>query len=513
MCSPEDSLARVAAIAKGIASARAIARAITIATAAARGWRVGCLVLLVPATAALAAPGDLGAFRFRAAVVVEHPGAFLELALPPAVYARSRQHDLRDLRIVDSKGEQVPFALPPARAVVQAVDLQRDAALYALPARPAANGEWPSPLEVTIVGDHVRVRRSGPAATLAAAASGGWLIDLGERRADEPSARSLRLDWSGPAEFSAAYRIESSDDLQHWQGVGSGQLMALPSPAGALTQPVVELGAPARFVRLLWADAATAPRITAVHAVRPERTTVALDPPSALTFAPGAMPVGKGSPSGVDVDAARALHFDLGGVLPLVEIGLRFASGSRIAPVRLQGRDTAEERWRDLGQAVFYRLERDATVSRSPDLALLASVRYVRVLPDPRSAALDPAQTTLAVQAQLAHAVFVAQGVPPYALLTGSSDAVDGALPIAALVPQLDTERARFGRATLGAFVEVESAARAADAVERQAERRPWLLWGVLLIGVAALGAMVWRLTRSDGSSTAAVADVPPSPD
>ncbi|MBV9891810.1 MAG: hypothetical protein JO090_13105 [Rhizobacter sp.] len=40
-------------------------------------------------------------------------------------------------------------------------------------------------------------------------------------------------------------------------------------------------------------------------------------------------------------------------------------------------------------------------------------------------------------------------------------------------------------------------AARAADDVSRRARVGPWLLWAVLVVGVAALGALVWRLARS----------------
>ena len=63
-----------------------------------------------------------------------------------------------------------------------------------------------------------------------------------------------------------------------------------------------------------------------------------------------------------------------------------------------------------------------------------------------------------------------------------------------ALVPALEAERARFGRAELGAWSEQAEVARAADAAQRLAALRPWLLWAVLLTGVAGLAFMVWRL-------------------
>ena len=64
-------------------------------------------------------------------------------------------------------------------------------------------------------------------------------------------------------------------------------------------------------------------------------------------------------------------------------------------------------------------------------------------------------------------------------------------------MPQLDSERPRFGHATLGEFSVDQAAQQAAEQALRQARVRPWLLWGVLLVGVAGLGALVWRLARS----------------
>ena len=64
-------------------------------------------------------------------------------------------------------------------------------------------------------------------------------------------------------------------------------------------------------------------------------------------------------------------------------------------------------------------------------------------------------------------------------------------------MPQLDVERARFGRGELGAFGADASVARTVARSEAEERWRPVLLWGVLLAGVAVLGALVWRLARA----------------
>jgi hypothetical protein len=220
---------------------------------------------------------------------------------------------------------------------------------------------------------------------------------------------------------------------------------------------------------------------------------VALDAPTELSF--------EGMPSAKDTKetntaAVRGVDFDLGGPLPIAGIDLQWTSGTHVAPVRAWGRTRTDEAWRELGSAVFYRLDRQGAVSTSPTWALRTNVRYLRLVPDERAAALDAAQVRLRLQAELAHLVFATQGQPPYRVLVGSADASAAALPIAALVPSLADERSRFGSAAVGDWSEIAAAAKRDDAKQREAALRPWLLWAVLIGGVAVLAFMVWRLTR-----------------
>jgi len=465
--------------------------------------RVCCALALLCSTAVAAVAADDAAYRYSAPITVESSAAFVQLPLPPGAYAHAAQPSLQDLRIVDARGERVPFALlAPRAADVQSVEQQRPATLYPLPAKPSANGTWTSPVEVQVQGDRIRVIGKGKASSPAGPArSGGWLIDLGERGRDDPPPQSLKLQWSGPAEFTAGFGFETSDDLRSWRHGGQGQLLALASPSGALTQPSVVLpGNAGRFVRLVWADAANAPAVTGAAVVAARARSQVLDAPTKLTFATSTEPVAAHAPD--DPARSRSLHYDLGGVLPVQQVDLRLGQGTRVVPARLQGRSKSDEPWRDLSGAVFYRLERGGETSTSPPLALHTTVRYVRVVPDARAAAPEASTTQLVVQAQLASLVFATQGQAPFALQAGSSRAAPSALPVGTLVPALDDERARFGRATLGAWGEVAAVARAEEQQQRVAALRPWLLWSVLIVGVLALGAMVWKLAREKPPSS-----------
>jgi len=442
-----------------------------------------------------AAHADEAALRFSAPIEMHRAAAFVQLPLPASAYAHSQQAGLNDLRVIDARGERVPFALLGPRANEAKTDERsRPAVLYPLPPRPAAGGTWPSPAEITVDGDRISVKRQGGAAGRVDPHSAGWLLDLGERRPKEPAPQSLKMQWSGPAEFSVAFDFEMSDDLRAWRPGGSGQLMALASASGALTQPRVMLPTqPGRFIRLVWSDSRSAPLLTGAQVVVEKQRSVAVDVPTELRLAASPEPAGK---TPLDEASKRALHFDLGGLIPVVQVDLLLAPGTHVAPVRVQGRQRVDAPWQDIAPGVFYRLERGGNVNTSPPLSVLTRVHYLRLVPDERAAALDAAQTRLIVQAQLGTLVFANQGQAPYRLLVGSATAPAGALPATTLVPALDEERPRFGQATLGEWSEVTEVARQAEAQRRRAALRPWLLWSVLLAGVGSLAFMVWRLMR-----------------
>jgi hypothetical protein len=99
-------------------------------------------------------------YRYAAPIEIVQPAPFVELAAAgrglracgaarPARPARRRRvRRARALRLARSR----PAAAPGER--------QREAMLFPLPPRPSGNATWPSPVEVTVDGDRIRVRRS-----------------------------------------------------------------------------------------------------------------------------------------------------------------------------------------------------------------------------------------------------------------------------------------------------------------------------------------------------------------
>lgn len=497
--------------------------------------RLGGIVATLAVTVAAATsptPSETLPQRHRASITVEQAASFVRLPLTPQVYALSGAglSELADVRVLDAAGQRVPFALLGPRAdAVEQRQTWRDAKPWPLPPRAKSSDSLASPLQLSVEGGRLTVRPGGSTSAGAAkpmATAPGWLIDLGERTKDQAAPTQLQLQWAGPTEFSASFILEHSADLKQWAGAGSGQLMALASGGAALTQPDVALPAGVqRFVRLVWSGAGPWPSINGARVAMPAVQRTVLDTPHTLSVAPSAEPKGTHSDAHSQAPgAARALHFDMGAALPLVQLQLKLP-GTRVMPAQVQVREREDERWMPLAGTVFYRLERAAAspapavapaaavgasssaagasgasnvtlASESPPLTLNRRVRYIRLLADERAGAQSAEGVHLQAQVQLASVVFAAQGKPPYALLVGAEKTEIGALPLTTLVPEAEQERERFGRASLGAFTEVAAAVAQARQDALKAQARPWLLWGVLLAGVAGLAFMVWRLMR-----------------
>ncbi|MFN0186430.1 MAG: DUF3999 family protein [Aquabacterium sp.] len=464
------------------------------------------------ATALAAAPtADPPRYRHQALLSIERPAPFIELAVPVAVLGAARQPGAADIALQDSTGRALPFAWLPARVVAAAPrETVQDVALFAWP-RPQVDRPLPSTVRLRVEGGRIDVQAASGATHTAAQPAAGWLIDLGERKADAPRATALRLQWPDAAvPFTAGFALQDSTDLRQWRPIGGGHVMALRGPAGGAgpSQPRVALPADgARFVRLSWDAGAAPPPLRGAQAVFESAAEPTREAPLVLTPKPVPAPTqtastGPGAAAADAAEAARAarsVHLDLGAALDLQSLTLRFAAGNRVVPVQVQSRLDAQQPWRDEQSTVLYRLERSGgQVDVPPALALATRARWLRVLPDERAGPLDGAALQIEVQARQPRLVFVAQGAPPYRLKVGAAGLpASPALGIEQLVPKLDDERSRFGRATLADALEEDPAAAAAEASEqRWARWRPVLLWVVLIGGVLGLGAMVWRLAR-----------------
>lgn len=214
-----------------------------------RTARLLALALLLPAaggraqTAAVAAPTTPDAVDASRAAwpqrrAVELPAgdarALAALDLPPELWTHA-QSDLRDLRLIDAEGREVPYVLDRQE--------QRE-----------AGREW--------TGTLIDARREAKTSSL-------WTVDLGQaRRFDQ-----LTLEIPGQG-FAKRLRVEASDDARTWRLVRDDAGVFERDWNGSLRHTRVEFKAPveARYLRLTADDRRSAPIDITAAAVQDRRT-------------------------------------------------------------------------------------------------------------------------------------------------------------------------------------------------------------------------------------------------
>ncbi|KAB0545230.1 DUF3999 domain-containing protein, partial [Pseudomonas palleroniana] len=102
----------------------------------------------------------------------------------------------------------------------------------------------------------------------------GWLLDASAIKAP---LQQLVLDWTSGRDGFQRFTIEASDDLQHWQSWGEGQVARLTFADERVEQHEVSLpGQSARYLRLLWDSPSSAPILTSAQLQSASRESLPL---------------------------------------------------------------------------------------------------------------------------------------------------------------------------------------------------------------------------------------------
>lgn len=438
--------------------------------------KLAALLALCSGSAVADSPGD---YASHWPIELTGEGPWYRLEVPMALHLAARYGDLRDLRVFNGAGQALAYALTPGQAQSQALQ-QHAVKWFPLHAAPGEGTSTPN----------LRVQRSSTGTLIelldeaseqpAAAQLRGWVLDAS---AIEEELVQLQLNWVGAEDGFQRFSIEASDDLQHWQAWGSGQLARLSFADERIEQRQVELpGHRARYLRLLWQSPQQAPQLTDVQL-------------SSRSGEQAAAPLVWSQPLVASAGPAGQYQWQLPLALPIERLRLALEQENSLAPIRVSGRADNQGAWRSLTSGLLYRLTENGQEIRQDELQLPGwPVRQLRLQLDARGGGLGSETPSLQVAVRASQLVFLLRGEPPYRLALGRNGAQSAALPLGTLIPGYQPQRlAQLGQA------KVELQAEALAVVQGDAatlDWKRWGLWAVLLAGVGLLALMALSLLR-----------------
>ncbi len=441
------------------------------------------LLAIVAAGRATVAAAQTAPSDFAQGIEVAAPGAqpIARVMLPERVYTTAVKPGLADLRVFNRAGNVVPHTLrrPPL---------------------PAPNTETAVsvpffPLFETPGGDRqlteVAIGPRGAVVQLRAAPRPGavrvaYLVDAST--VDGPLTRAS-LEWESPAAetFLASVDVDGSYDLNTWQRlVPSATIARLLSGRRELRQGDIELGGRrARYLRVSWPKSMAAVRLTGV---RVQREGAVPAPPITWTVRTAT------------TGPAGAAEFDTGGRIPVEHLDLELVDQAEAALVAFSSRPGPESPWQRVRQEVVYAVTQGGRTLASPALRIAPNTdRYWRVEVAREGGWAAGRVPRLKLGWYPDELLFLTQGGGPFTLAYGSVRAQAAAAPIEALLRGTGNAglEERVQTATLGPWRELGGAA---ALVEPRSWRRAGL-WAVLILAVAGLAALAFRLSRDMGTS------------
>jgi hypothetical protein len=427
--------------------------------------------------------------------------------LPQSVYLHAHSADLNDVRIFDASGAKLPFALqvPPLQGhterqslpvkifpVSSNQPLSASAGAIDLDIRTGADGSLLSVKTKAGNGD----KTSGQSTHLV-----GLVLDARQfDSAGKPIDKTLidALHFSLPAQmksYTAQVWLEVSDDLKQWDTIGAAELSWLVNTdTQTLANDRLEFEPRSfRYARLTWRSGEP----IQFGAITVESVVQTQDAPTieklVLQPSPG--------------KEAQDLVYKAAIAIPVEKIGLQFTEENVVLPATLGSYRELPSRqigqpttWRfePWTRATFYQITQEGKVRRSGDISISLTHADEWVL---RPQVATGSKPTLSIAWQPAALIFLASGKGPYTLAFGRDKVKPAALDLSQVAPGFTVpELAKLEQAVAGPVQTQQVLASLQDsdapAASAAARMKTWVLWVVLLLGVAVLGALAWSLLK-----------------
>ncbi|PQP05415.1 DUF3999 domain-containing protein [Pseudomonas frederiksbergensis] len=443
-----------------------------------QGWWAAVVLGVTLSAGAQEKPAD---FAAQVPLSVAGEGPWYRLELPLDVQLKARQTDLSDVRVFNAAGEPQAYAL--AREPAQTHENRSLTDVKWFPLYNSADDTERAPsvrVQSSANGTLVEVQ---PSSQLEAGEEElrGWLLDASGIKAP---LQQLILDWTSERDGFQRFSIEASNDLQHWQSWGDGQVARLTFADERVEQHEVGLpGQSARYLRLLWSSPQSAPVLTSAQLESTNPRTLPL-------------PLVWSQPLAGSRVKAGEYVWQLPMGLNVQRVQIELSQPNSLAPVTLSGRRETSLPWQPLTSGLLYRLTQNGQDVVQNELQLPGqTVQQLKLTVDERGGGLGAEAPTVRFAVRSTQLVFLARGAGPYTLALGSATVKAASLPLSTLIPDYSAAKlAALGKATLDGGAVVTPVATAPTVLETNWKKIG--LWAVLLLSVLVLGAMAFSLLR-----------------
>lgn len=411
------------------------------------------------------------------------PGSepFFRVELPGDVYQQTAWPDMRDLRVFNSQGVTVPFAL------------------YADETRETQSKTWP--LRVFPLDHQQREANDQPQIILKSAngievtlpAEGekpsgrSLLLEVPDEEGIYPALSGLKLTWGRlPQNWQARVSVLYSYDLKNWDSlIDDAPLMDLTSGSDRLLLDTIDLRNDGQMPRshyllLVFKDDAQ-PANLDLSAI----TGIAESTQSTQHYVTLA-------PSVKSVSNSEA-EYSWSSPQPLSQVKITPAQSNTVLPLSMEYRSSAQDGWHPLGKQAAYSLGDNVSAPLTLQGQLIQAIRLKGI--NQQWSGLPP---LVSGEREVRKLVFNAQGSAPFMLAWGNKTATAQALSLDVLIPPETNQWLALPDAGKKAVQILGGRERltATTEAEKSGLWQKGLLWALLIIGAGGLVVLalkVWR--------------------
>jgi hypothetical protein len=438
--------------------------------------------MLLPAVTQAASKSD---FAYGYSIEVDGDGAIYSLYLDEKVYNGLTREDRGDLRIFNGNGQVVPHDIRRAEKMIR----QKQPAIQ-LPIFPLYKKNQTESITGAGYNVHITTNDQGAIidlnygkATTNERVLAAYIIDASSLK--QPP-EMMTINWNEQHDdFVLTVGVEGSDDLTHWRTVvNKSTLSHLQHGKHTLLQKTVELpGAIPKYLRLSWVGYQPF-TIDSIDFEFPE------------TYRGQARNWSGYSPARFD-EKQNAYYFNTQSVLPIDRVNFNLPDRNTLVNVLIESAANETGPWYSRYRGLLYNLQYGENILKNPDIhQSVHSHRYWRltILNGEGKFSAEPTMHLGWIPEKL---LFVATGESPFTLAYGSARVGPVAAPLAQLLSEssIKQQGLLIKPAKLGSTIDFGDQSRL-EPPRPPLDWKRYLLWAVLILGVAVLAFMAMRLYK-----------------